>query len=90
MKTFPDKPVGNSCAVNGLGNSPAHTQRQPAEFSSPLSEVLLETAIEVARQRMCEGASRAEKIDAWREMAQLIAQRTPHRVRFMERMRGIG
>lgn len=29
-----DTPVGNSCAVNGLGNSPAHTQRASASFSS--------------------------------------------------------
>jgi hypothetical protein len=53
------------------------------------AEQLLEQQIEAAKQRMCEAPDRADKIAAWHEMAKLIDQRTPHRVRFMERMRGI-
>jgi hypothetical protein len=54
------------------------------------AEELLELQIEAAKQRMCEAPDRADKMRHWREMCRLIDQRTPHRRRFMERLRGIG
>lgn len=82
--------VGELSARNTDGNSPAHTQRPAAKFvPSHIAEVLLESAIEVAKQRMLDGKTREEKLSAWREMVRLIDQRTPARVRFMERMAGL-
>lgn len=54
-----------------------------------MSETQLETEIEAAKQRMCAAAAREDKLTHWREMCRLMEQRTPHRVRFMERMRGL-
>lgn len=81
--------VGAFAAQKPLANSSDISQRAAKEFSSPLTETLLETAIEVAKQRMCEAPTRVEKLSAWREMCGLIDQRTPARRRFMERMRGL-
>lgn len=80
-----DRP-GTFCAVNALGNTPAPTQRPVFQFGS---EAELETAIEAAKQRMCEAPARTDKLVHWREMCRLIDQRTPHRRRFMERMAGL-
>lgn len=83
-------PVGNPCSVEAVDNTTATSNAPSARFVPPhVSEVLLETAIEVAKQRLCEAPTRAEKLDAWREMCRLIDQRTPARVRFMERMAGL-
>ena len=85
--------AGNLIAgdVMGMGHVHRAAEARPAEAAPPpsLSEALLETAIEVARQRLCEAPTRAEKLDAWREMCRLIDQRTPGRRRFMERMQGL-
>lgn len=53
------------------------------------AESQLETAIKAASDRMCAAPERAGKMREWREMCRLIDQRTPHRVRFLERMRGL-
>lgn len=79
-----------SAEIAGGNRSAASNVREEKFVPAHLSEVLLESAIEVAKQRMCESATRAEKMDAWREMCRLIDQRTPSRRRFMERMRGLG
>jgi hypothetical protein len=62
------------------------TQCAQPEFRS---ETDLELAIAAAMQRLCDAPERAEKMRHWREMVRLIDQRTPHRVRFMERMAGL-
>lgn len=53
------------------------------------AERLLEQQIEAAKQRMCAAPERDEKLRHWREMCRLIDQRTPSRVRFMERIRSL-
>ena len=53
------------------------------------TEAELEQQIEAAKQRMCEAPERSEKLRHWREMVALIDQRSPGRVRFMERMAGL-
>lgn len=53
------------------------------------AEEQLEQLIESAKQRMCEAPERSEKLRHWREMVRLIDQRSPSRVRFMERMAGL-
>lgn len=59
-------------------------------MSAPLvSESQLEAAISAAKERMCAAPDRTLKMQYWREMCALIDQRTPHRVRFMERVRGL-
>lgn len=64
--------------------------RSPAVCNSYASdETLLEQQIEAAKQRMCAAPARDDKLAHWREMCRLMEQRTPHRVRFMERMRGL-
>ena len=78
--------AGKTCAVKGLGNSPAQTQRVRPQFSS---EEALEAAIAAAMQRMCEAPTREGKMRHWREMCRLIDQRTPARRRFMERLRSL-
>lgn len=54
-----------------------------------MNESQLEIAIEAAKQRMCAAPARQDKLTHWREMCRLMEQRTPHRVRFMSRMRGL-
>ena len=81
--------AGNFCSSNPTSNTSAQTKCEPHKFSSPLSESQLEAAIEAAKQRMCAAPTRDGKLEHWREMCRLIDQRTPHRVRFMERMRGL-
>ena len=78
--------VGVSCATVDTVNTSAPTQREPQPFRS---EEELETAIEAAKQRMCAAPERDEKLRHWREMCRLIDQRSPHRIRFMERMAGL-
>lgn len=78
--------VGEKTAKTMGGNSSAHTQRTAQLFSS---EEQLERDIEAAKQRMCAAEDRTLKLQYWREMCRLIDQRTPHRVRFMERMAGL-
>lgn len=53
------------------------------------TESQLEAAISAAKDRMCAAPTREGKLEHWREMVRLIDQRTPHRVRFMQRMRGL-
>jgi hypothetical protein len=65
---------------------------RPEEISckSYLSaEQQLEAAIQAASDRMCAAPERADKLRHWREMVRLMEQRTPERVRFMERVRGL-
>lgn len=81
-----DAEVRKYFAVKDIGNTPAKTIRTAESFGS---EAALETAIEAAKQRMCAAPSRPEKMAAWREMCRLIDQRTPSRMRFMERVRGL-
>lgn len=73
-------------AGNGTGKSPFFA-REMQELH--VDEQELEQLIEAAKQRMCEAPARAEKLRHWREMVRLMDQRTPHRVRFMERVRGL-
>lgn len=54
-----------------------------------MTEQQLELAIEAANLRLCAAPTREEKLAAWRQMCALIDQRSIHRVRFMERMRGL-
>lgn len=53
------------------------------------SEAQLEQLIEAAKQRMCAAADWNDKRKHWSEMVRLIDQRSPSRVRFMERMAGL-
>ena len=53
------------------------------------SEAELEAAIAAAYQRLINAPTWEEKLERWREMVKLIDQRTPARVRFMERTRGL-
>lgn len=78
--------VGNSCAVNGLGNSSALTQRAAEPFRS---ETELEAEIRAAYESLCAAPEWDEKLRHWREMVRLIDLRTPSRRRFMERMQGL-
>lgn len=57
--------------------------------SAAFAEEQLELAISAASARMCSAPTRDGKLIAWRELVQLIDQRSPSRVRFMERMRGL-
>lgn len=81
-----DAEVRKYFSVKDLGNTPAKTIRTGESFGS---EAALETAIEAAKQRMCAAPTRPEKMAAWREMVRLIDRRTPSRIRFMARMRGL-
>jgi hypothetical protein len=78
----------NEAAVIGSSGHPCAGECNSFRVS-PNGEVALELEIESARQRLCAVQSREEKLAAWREMCRLMDQRTPHRVRFMERMRGL-
>jgi predicted component of type VI protein secretion system len=53
------------------------------------TEAQLEQQISAAMQRMCDAPTRDEKLTHWREMRQLIDQRTPARRQFMARIRGL-
>jgi hypothetical protein len=81
-----DTAAGNSCPVAASANSPAKTERESGKFGS---EQQLERAIEAAKQLLCAAPTREQKLTHWREMVRLIDQRTPARVRFMERTRGL-
>jgi hypothetical protein len=84
--------AGNLNTGDVMGMGPVHraAEARPAEaVPPPLTEAQLELAIAAAMQRLCKAPERAEKMRHWREMVRLIDQRTPHRRRFMERMRGI-
>jgi hypothetical protein len=81
-----EMPARNFFAANNLGNTQAQTQRQAGEFSS---EAQIEHAISDAMARMCAAPDRTLKMQYWREMCRLIDQRTPARVRFLERTRGL-
>lgn len=78
--------VGKSDSVEAVDNTTAGTQRAHEPFRS---ESQLEAEIEAAKQRMCAAPERDEKLTHWREMVRLIDQRSPHRVRFMERIAGL-
>lgn len=78
--------VGDFSAEIPQAKTSAPTQRTPQKFGS---EAELEAAISAAMARMCDAPTREEKLREWREMCALIDQRTPARVRFMERTRGI-
>lgn len=80
-----DKAIGKSCAVNSLGNTPAQTKSPPLMFGS----AHLESEIAAAKERMCAAPTRKGKLAAWREMCQLIDQRSPETVAAMERARGL-
>lgn len=72
-----------------LGHGTAGDPRIPRAATHTLTEELLEAAIVVASARMCAAPTRAEKLEAWRELCVLIDQRTPSRRRFNARMREI-
>ena len=78
--------VGEKTAENGCANDTPSMQREPPAFRS---EAELEAAIAAAYQRLINAPTWEEKLERWREMVKLIDQRTPARVRFMERMRGL-
>lgn len=60
-----DTPVGNSCAVNGLGNTPAHTQRTGDLFSStPPSESVPQAQASAERPSSGAGGATTQKPDA--------------------------
>jgi hypothetical protein len=81
-----DTGVGKRCVAVDLVNTAASTKSPASEFRS---ETDLEAAIKAASDRMCAAPDREGKMQHWREMCRLIDLRTPHRVRFMERMRAI-
>jgi hypothetical protein len=81
-----DTDVGNFCAALDVVNTTASTKQSAREFRS---ETDLEHAIKAASDRMLAAPDRDAKMQHWREMCRLIDQRTPHRVRFMERMRSL-
>lgn len=80
-------PTGKSCAVQASGDTSASSNAAQKEFVP--DEQQLEQLIEAAKQRMCEAPERAGKLRHWREMVRLMDQRSPHYVRFLERMRGL-
>lgn len=72
-----------------LGHGTAGDQRTPRAATDAFAESQLEAAVAAANLRLCVAPTREEKLAAWRQMCALIDQRSIHRVRFMERMRGL-
>lgn len=60
-----------------------------AQFVPQRDEEELERAISAAHDRLISAPDWNDKLTHWREMVRLIDQRTPARVRFMERMAGL-
>lgn len=79
-------PVGNLYAANSTGGNSPSAQRAAEKFSS---ESELETAISAAADVIARAPTREERIAACTVLSALHAQRSPGRVRFMERVRGL-
>lgn len=54
-----------------------------------LTDEELELAIHAAHRRLCDAFAAEQRMEHYREMCRLIAQRTPERVEQMEREAGL-